>query len=646
MELRLIVDLEADNLLPKVTRIHCIVTKDIDTGEVRRFRHGAKKGSTIEDGLKYIAKAEIIVGHNLVGYDLEAIKKLYPGFIYRGDIFDTLIVSCLIFTNLKEVDGLQRRIPPQLWGLHKLEAWGHRLGTLKGTYGKQENAWDKWSQEMEDYCELDVQLTHALARLLQQKNYADSAIELEHDFKKIIVQQEIHGIRIDLDGANKLTAQLQAARAVLTEKLRQVFPAKVETMKTPAYYTVPGLMSDFPTKGAALKACREAQLPAASITAGPLRTKDHLFNPASRDQIADRLKERYDWKPKKFTDTGKAQIDEGILALMKYPEAPLLTQYLVTEKTLGQLAEGKGAVMKLASGDRVHGSVFTNGAVTGRCTHSKPNMAQTPSVTMMKGADGKKAPLLGLDGGFGWEFRSLYLADVDQVLVGWDASGLELRCLAHFLAMFDGGAFGKVLLEGDVHTTNQNAAGLFLRDSAKTFIYAFLYGAGDEKIGSIVRQDAIDAGKPIPKGTLRDLGAGLRARFLKNFPALGRLKKLIDATLAQRPYLIGLDGRMLHVRSKHAALNTLLQSAGAILMKKACVFQHQFLTEEKGYVFHRDFSFVLNIHDEIQATCLKAIAEIVGQSGPASLKKAGEFFDFQCRLDGEYKIGPSWAATH
>lgn len=333
-----------------------------------------------------------------------------------------------------------------------------------------------------------------------------------------------------------------------------------------------------------------------------------------------------------------------MLESLPYPEAKLLNKYLLVGKILGQVAEGDNACLRLARNGRLHGRVSTNGAVTGRCTHSTPNIAQTPSVTMAKDADGKKAPLLGLDGGFGFECRSLFLPDPGHVLVGWDASGLELRCLAHYLHRYDGGKFGELVTDGDPHTANQEAAGLFLRDSAKTFIYAFLYGAGDEKLGKIKRQDAIDAGKPMPKGTLAVLGSTMRAEFLANFSALSRLKSAIKAALQERPYLVGLDGRRLHVRSDHAALNTLLQSAGALLMKKALVFQHADLSAR--YTFLKDYAFVANIHDEVQTSCLPKIAEIVGKSGPAALKKSGEFFNFNCRLDGEYKVGQTWAHTH
>lgn len=647
---RLVFDIEGNDLWERVTRVHCIVTKDLDTGEVRRFRHHGKGPEGLEAGIAYLQTARLLVGHNLLGYDLDALRKLYPSFKPKAEVFDTIVVSALIYTNLMELDALQRRIPTDCYGKHSLKAWGHRLKLLKGNFGSDGediSAWAEWSKEMEDYCEQDVHVTARLYEHLSKKNYSPTALALEHDFKRIIVWQERHGFRFDVAGAERLTADLQKTRIGLTEELQKVFPARVETLKTPAYY-----YAEDGQRFTTIKEAVAAGKKRGWLKPGPPRTRDHPFNPGSRQQIAERLIERYGWKPKKFTEPsknfpqGQVQIDESVLEELPYPEAKLLNKFLLVKKILGQLAEGDNACLKLARNGRIHGRVNTNGAVTGRCTHSTPNVAQTPSVMMVKGPDGKKAPALGLDGGFGYEFRSLYVPDPGHVLVGWDASGLELRCLAHFLFPYDDGAFGKLLLEGDVHTSNQQAAGLYLRESAKTLVYGYLYGAGDGKLGKIVQQDAMDAGKPVPKGSLELLGKRLRGRFESNFAALARLKADIKSVLSERDYLIGLDGRRLHVRSDHAALNTLLQSAGALLMKKACVIQHDTLQRVHGLVPLKDFAQVASIHDELQFTTVERYAKLVGESGPEALKLAGEFFKFNCRLDGEYKTGANWALTH
>jgi DNA polymerase I-like protein with 3'-5' exonuclease and polymerase domains len=188
-------------------------------------------------------------------------------------------------------------------------------------------------------------------------------------------------------------------------------------------------------------------------------------------------------------------------------------------------------------------------------------------------------------------------------------------------------AYSQEILHGDIHSVNQEAAGLPTRDSAKTFIYAFLYGAGDEKIGSIVG------------GTKKD-GEALKARFLSRTPALRKLRETVDKA-AKRGWLKGLDGRQVHVRSQHAALNTLLQSAGAVVMKEAMVLCYE-QAKSRGL----EFKQVGTIHDELQYEVAEKHAEELGQICVDSIRKAGEVFNLRCPLDGEYQVGESWAQTH
>jgi DNA polymerase-1 len=255
---------------------------------------------------------------------------------------------------------------------------------------------------------------------------------------------------------------------------------------------------------------------------------------------------------------------------------------------------------------RVHGRVITNGAVTGRMTHQSPNMAQVPAVS---------AP-------FGTECRSCWTVDEGNVLVGIDASGLELRMLAHYM---DDEDYTNEILNGDIHTANQRAAGLETRPLAKTFIYAFLYGAGDAKIGAIVGGNS---------GT----GRRLKERFLHNTPALEELRRRTDRQ-AQSGILDGLDGRKLRVRSQHAALNTLLQGAGACVMKQAVVH----LADKLRNIPHK---FVANVHDEWQIETPAHYADTVGRIGVRSIRIAGETLGLRCPLDGEYRVGNNWAETH
>lgn len=602
--MRLVFDIETDGLLDSLTKVHSLVIKDVDTKKVYSC---TDRGGWlyVSDGLKLLEKADEIIGHNIINFDIPALQKLYPGFSPKGKVTDTLVLSSLIYTNLKDIDlGLMKsgRLPGKLWGSQSLKAWGYRLGILKGSFHEDAD-WSVWTPDMQAYCEQDVEVTEALFLKLESKQYSPAAIELEHKFATIIQKQVEYGFLFDQNAASSLYADVASKRSEIALKVVEAFgswyakkgpvvvPKRTVTYKDP-------LRGDR-TEGAAFSPVEHV-----------------VFNPSSRDHIASILKRRYGWEPIEFTDGGKPKVDETVLSGLDYPEAKLLAEYFLLQKRAGQIAEGDQAWLKVVKKDgRIHGPVRTNGAVTGRCTHSHPNVAQVPAVGVP----------------FGEQCRACFTVPRGRLLVGCDASGLELRCLAHYMARWDGGAYVDVILNGDIHTVNQKAAGLPTRNNAKTFIYAFLYGAGPEKIGSIVGK-GVSAGKK------------LMTRFLDRTPALKNLKAAV-AEAAKRGYLIGLDGRHLHVRSAHAALNTLLQSAGALVMKQALIILHDDLTAA-GYVHGEHYAFVANIHDEFQIEVDEALAETVGQMAADAIRKAGEHFNFRCPLAGEYKIGSNWAETH
>jgi DNA polymerase-1 len=599
-------DCETNGLLDELTTIHCIAIKCTITGKkIRANDHGA--AVTIEQALRILMEADGICGHNIIGFDIPALQKVYPWFKPKGLIRDTLLMSQLIYTDLTERDfkfiRKSTKFTKQLIGRHSLEAWGIRLGKWKGDYAKVmkeqgRDPWAAWNQEMDDYCDQDVEVTVELLNLLLSKGFSEESIQLEHDVAPIIRRQEQYGFLFNQEKARKLEQTLTERRTELADKLREAFPPWI--VKLPPF--VP--KRDNKAKG--------------YIKGVPVeRTKEIVFNPASRDHISDRLSTLYGWKPTQFTDGGKPKVDESVLEGMKFPEAELLNEYLMVEKRLGQLSEGKQAWFKSIKKDgRIHGRVTQNGAVTGRMTHSSPNVAQVPKVGTPYGAD----------------CRALFCVPKGKKQVGADASGLELRNLAHFMARYDNGEYAKVILEGDIHSVNQCAAGLPTRDNAKTFIYAFLYGAGDQKIGSIV-------------GKGKKAGAELKAKFLKGLPALDSLLTAVKVAATKRGFLLGLDGRKLHVRSDHAALNTLLQSAGAIVMKKALVILDRAL-QDMGHVPGVNYEFIANVHDEFQIECDDGIADTVGKAAVASIRAAGESYGFRCPLDGEYKVGSNWSECH
>jgi len=335
-----------------------------------------------------------------------------------------------------------------------------------------------------------------------------------------------------------------------------------------------------------------------------VRKKLQEFNLGSRKQIGECLQE-FGWKPARFTPTGQPIIDEGTLNKVKHiPEAKLIAEFLLLQKRTAQI----GSWLDELKGDRIHGRVISTGTITSRMSHRNPNTAQIPSV---------KSP-------YGKECRSCWTVPKEYKLVGIDASGLEIRMLAHYM---NDEEYINEIINGDIHSRNQQTAGLQSRDQAKTFIYALMYGAGNEKLGSVV-------------GGSKASGKKLRERFFDNLPAFKRLRDRVERA-SKRKYLKGIDGRKIFVRYEHASLNTLLQGGGAIVMKKALI-----LLNNKAKARNLDYKFVANIHDEWQAEVHSAHAEYFGKLGVESIQEAGEHFKLRCPLTGEYKIGDNWYETH
>jgi len=573
-------DIETDGLLPDVSRVHCIAVWD----SINDFQLFGP--SQIGEALALLDSAELIAGHNVIGFDIPVLKKLYE-WTPKARVHDTLVMSRLLYSNLKHEECLRCK-PGVTPGSHSLENWGLRLGCAKGDYGKGDgDVWAEYTEEMGEYCGQDVVVTGTLyAHLMAQKPTAKS-MELEHAFARIVSRQVQYGFPFHTSQAEELYADLCVKRSECGA-------------------TLTGMFKGWYKKGKEFVPKKDNKRFHYKAGAPMTKTAWVDFKPTSRDHIA-RVLMKMGWKPKKFTDGGKPQVDESSVGRLKYPCIPHIMEYLTLDKRISQLAEGKQAWLKCVRGGRIHGSVNTNGAVTGRCTHSRPNVAQVPAESA---------------------YRALFHAGDGRVLVGCDASGLELRCLAHFMGDED---YTNEILSGDIHTKNQLAAGLATRDNAKTFIYGFLYGAGDAKIGSIV-------------GKGRAAGKELKERFLKGTPALAKLVKQVKHA-AQRGYLVGLDGRKLPIRSDHAALNTLLQSAGALVMKQGLYnLDHALGILELKY--GEDYEFVANVHDEWQISCKRGCAELVGMTAAECITIAGEMFGFRCSLAGEYKIGEAWSETH
>jgi len=569
---RCIWDIETDGLKPKTIWCLCAIKGD---------QMYTLENPTAEMVKELFSDVTEHVGHNLINYDIPAVERIL-GVKVTGDVTDTLVLS--------------RLYNPNLEGGHSLDAWGQRLKFPKGEYYD----WTRLTPEMLEYCKQDVRVTEQVLSFLEKalEPFGDTSVDLEHRVQREITQQMSNGWLLDQRQAFDLVAQLKETQYDLEEKVHEKF----KPLPTFVKEIVPKYKKDGNLSSVGLKFLGEDWV---NVGGTFSRIDWPEFNLGSRKQIGRYLR-RFGWKPDKFTENGQAIVDEKVLeTVTDIPEAQLIAEYLMVQKRIAQVQSWIDAV---EDDDRVHGQVNAIGAVTGRMTHSSPNMAQVPAVGVP----------------YGTECRALWIVPEGRKLVGVDASGLELRMLAHYM---DDEEYTNEIINGDIHTTNQRNAGLSTRSQAKTFIYAFLYGAGDAKIGSIV------------DGSQRT-GAKLRQRFLDNTPALAELRERVS-TASQRGHLRGLDGRCLHIRSEHSALNTLLQSAGAIVMKKALAIFSEFAPQWK-----LDYKLLGSIHDEYQLEARADQADKVGYLMVESIKAAGIAFDLKCPLDGEYKVGNNWAQTH
>lgn len=707
----LVTDIEANNLLEKVTQFHCGVIYDYSTDEYVSYRPW--DFSAYLDALEAeVARGGLIVFHNGHKYDAPVLTKLAKlqlnreFHLPRENVVDTLVLSRLLFANIKDTDmALLRsgKLPGKRFGSHALEAWGYRLGEMKGEYKDDfkklleeqgedyvdGSEWISFNEPMMAYNVQDVVVTKALLeKLLSDKHYfppedgcgdnwwmhdavtfwqySCEAVWLEHRAAWLLAKQERNGFPFNTKAIEELYVELAGRRSELLQTLTDTFGTWYQPKGGTELFLHPRTGKPlgkyprvkYPKQGGIYKkpknkAQREGREPCELDTrdyveGAPYTPVEHVvFNPSSRDHIALKLKEA-GWVPTEFTEKGAPKVDDEVLEHVRVedPEKQrcidLIKEYLMIQKRIGQAAEGDKAWLRYVQEDgKIHGSVNPNGAVTGRATHSFPNLGQVPGVRSPYGEPCRAA--------FGAEHHLDGLTGKPWVQAGIDASGLELRCLAHFMSKYDDGAYADVILNGDIHTVNQTAAELPTRDNAKTFIYGFLYGAGDEKIGQIV-------------GAGKERGKELKKKFLENTPAIAALREGIQQTLVEssrwvageqkvkwkRRWIKGLDGRKVHVRSPHAALNTLLQSAGALICKLWIVETEELLLKAGlKHGWDGDFAYMAWVHDEIQVACRTTeIAQQVIDIAQQAMRNVGEHFKFRCRLDTEGKMGPNWAVCH
>jgi len=635
-----IVDIETNGLLPPqlektiVSEIHCIVLRNqkgvtkvfIDPAKAKQAKW--KADGTLEDAANICAAADVLIGHNAQEFDIGILLKFFPNNMREWKdcwtrkkhgklVRDTQIMARLIWPDIKPYDfALKGKLPGRLKGAHSLEAWGYRLGEKKGEYGKQTD-WSQIDHEMVSYCVQDVAVTAKLFRRLtgRLKTWPNGGViaeRLEHEFAECISEQMRNGVHYDRVAHDKLYKKICTERDKQREFIRTSCPPWEEQLKT--------------------------------------KVKITPFNPNSRMQMEKFLRQRYDWVPQEneMTPTGRAEMNEAVLShprMSEYKEAEWFHRYLYLQSRAAEIEEGKQSYLKHYNEDTgcVHGYVNHNGAVTSRCTHSKPN----------------KANVVAIDKEYGPETRALFCTPgADWHFLGWDAKGIEFRGLAHYTVPYDDGELIDIVLNGDIHWKNTQALLHVLghpefigavydstnktmvecRDFAKTFIYGYMYGARDPRLGSIIQPKASERKR-------RSIGKSLRSVFEKNIPALPLLQAdIIEEARKNHKKIVGLDGRMLDIRSDHSALNTKLQGFGAIVIKQASVLVREWAGER--WTYGKDFAQVLHVHDEAQSQVKIAIAEEYAQLACKAVEETGKMFGVLCPLGADTKIGTNWAETH
>jgi DNA polymerase I len=597
----LVFDIETNGLYDKVTKVFCIVIYDINREET--FAYGPDR---IDDALAHLATGDVLIGHNVIFYDVPVLQKLHS-FNCKARILDTLICTRLIWPKEKLYDldvQLYPEVPKNYRGMAGLKAWGYRLSDNKIEF----KDFSEYSEEMLVYCKQDVSVTSKLWKHIANQDYPEQALKLEHDFALAINKQIRAGVSFDVDAAIDLVDNLRAREAQLEAELKEIFPP----LEHRNWFT-PKVNNK--TRG---------------YVKGVPFEKIHYeeFNPGSRDQIADRLKAKYGWQPEKTTEKGNPILNDEVLEALPYPEAKPLAEYMLIKKRLGQIADGNNAWLKLVNNDssRMHGDVVTNGCVTGRCAHRYPNMGQVPAGY---------SP-------YGKECRSLFHAPQGWDMIGIDAKALELRCLAGYLAIYDGGEYARVVTDPtiDIHVYNQERFGVATRDISKRLLYAVLYGAGHLKAGSIVDPNEKD------EEVLRKLGRTAINSFMAEVPALKELKERIESQIAHNDHLVGLDRRILYCRSAFKGLNVLLQSAGAILMKQVVINIHDNIESALSLPHGAEWEQVLMVHDEVQLVCSPKYTEQIRAQALAAFPQAQQFFGFLCDIEGDSRVGSNWSQTH
>lgn len=631
--MRLVFDIEGNGLFYEIDKIWCICAKDINTS--KKYTWAVNSKETLYEFLnRVLSEADELIGHNIINFDLPVLKNL-TGWKPNEN---TKISDTLVMSYLANPDRAKPSNPSCKGGPHSLEAWGYRVGKGKPDH----KDWSVFSSAMLRRCREDVEINELVYHTVSTEldDFSEESVKLEHEIARIISEQEHRGIRFNYPQAIKFVEELTVKIDQIDKEVVPLLPKEIEVNSVPVLHP---FKKNGEYRKQTLDYLREAygavysERERAKLVGGPYsRIKFCEFNIGSTAKIKNYLLEQ-GWKPEywNYSKTtgertspkldGKFNGIDGVI--------PGKIKERITFRHRRSQIEGwiNSSEVESEGVNILHPGAFTCGTNTGRFRHI--GIVNIPQANSDKSTGELIWDIDKQKTVYGTQMRSLFIPRDGYKIVGHDASGLELRMLAHYM---DDPEFTYQVLHGDIHTYNQEKAGLPTRNDAKTFIYALIYGAGDAKIGGIVGGDA-EAGKLIKEEYFRGLPK------LKTF--IEKVKKA-----SGKGWLRGLDGRRIYMRrddsgriARSKAVNTLLQSAGAVVMKKSCEILWESVKEAQIDAYK-----VLDMHDEGQSEVLddEKVIELYSRLAVDSVVKAGEYFNLNIPLAAEVKVGINMAETH
>lgn len=606
------IDIEGDPIPSTV--VYCLCAENIVTGE-------KWESSNTKDIYNWISARQAegckFVAHNIIGYDAPTLNRLLGTRLGIADLVDTMLMS-MVYS-------------PSINGGHGLEAWGIRIGSPKLDF----HDFSRFTPEMLVYCRQDTHLCRLVYRTLilrmTKQKFTDFGIDIEHRSWSLIQQQKKTGFAFNIREAHVLFAKLNQYIGELQDRVYEVWPPVLKKVNT---YAKP-YKKDGSESANYRRHCDEFDEVRLHADRNGYDVYAFVsFNIGSPDQRVEKLLE-LGWKPypNERTPTGQPKpTHKGKLvpSLVKFveesgQEGPRLIAQWMDLKARSNMINNWIESFNENTGC-IHGSLWL--ANTLRYRHSEPNSANIPAVRVIKDENGVEHPLLGREGAFTYEARDLWVTrdPVHRRLVGVDAKGIQLRVLAHYLNNPD---FSEAVLNGDPHSYNQKIGGFATRAIAKTFIYAFLLGSGDEKTGQIIG------------GTPRD-GKDIKAKFIGNFPGLAELLDSLGEQVDRTGRIILCDGTPLIVREPHTRLGYLLQGDESRIMKLAAILTNQEVKKRK-----LDVLKVGDIHDEWQNdVLLEHVSPFKDEVCPKAFATAGETFRYRVPIACDSKVGLTWAETH